>query len=657
MTTRFMIPLAVFTLSALLWMIAAAGTLPLSQWRGVLADPSTLRPDEILLSYGLAPRAVVALFAGALLGLSGAILQAVLRNPLADPTTMGVSSGAQLALVAATILWPELLSIGRGPVALAGGALAAALVMALGARRGFAPVTVTIAGMLVGMSASAIATAITLGQGHYLLSLVIWNGGALTQDSWQSALRLVIGFAIGGGLIALIARPLMVLSLGGTTAKALGARVGLIRIVALAIAVALAAIVSAELGLVGFVGLAAPAIARRFGALTVPRLLLAAPLAGALLLSLLDSALMAFAQAGGPEMPTGALTGLIGGPLLIALLPRMRSTVPPEIEQTDFRPKRARHPARLVGVLCLLALLAALVTLFGGRGPEGWGMISGDVAATFLPLRATTILAAASAGALLATSGAVLQRLTANPMAAPEILGVTGGAALGYAVAVFTLPAPSPLALALFSSGGGMLTLIALALFATRADMAPARLLLAGLAVGAFASALIAAIMASGDPRAWSLLGWMAGNASRATPLGAMGLAAMAVTSLTLVLIASRWFDILPLGGAISKGLGLRVGAVRLTLVLGVGLATGAASILVGPVSFVGLMAPHLARSLGLLRPVSFLAGSWALGAFLMTLAAFGARTASYPYDLPLGLFASLIGAPWLFIALLRRSR
>ncbi|WP_460273330.1 Fe(3+)-hydroxamate ABC transporter permease FhuB [Celeribacter sp. ULVN23_4] len=653
----FRLPAAILTLSALLWGIAATTTLPLSDWSGVFNDPAILRPDEILLAYGLAPRAVVAFLAGALLGLAGALLQAVLRNPLADPTTMGVSSGAQLALVSATILWPELLTIGRGPVALLGGALAAALVMALGARRGFAPVTVTIAGMLVGMSASSIATAITLGQGHYLLSLVIWNGGALTQDSWHGVGHLAVALLIGAALSALIARPLVLLSLGGATAKALGARVGLLRVIALAIAVCLAVAVSAEVGLVGFVGLAAPAIARRMGAVTVPHLLIAAPISGALLLSVVDSALLGLASLGGPELPTGALTGLIGGPLLIALLPRMRSTVPPEAEQADFAPRRARHPIRRVVFVMGLLLMVALVTLFGGRGPDGWGLISGEVARNFLPLRATTILAAASAGALLASSGAVLQRLTANPMAAPEILGVTGGAALGYALALFTLPAPSPLMLALFSSGGGMATLIALALFAARAEMAPARLLLAGLAVGAFASALIAAIMASGDPRAWSLLGWMAGSAARATPLGALSLAAMAMIGLGLLMTVSRWFDILPLGGAIAKGLGLRVGQIRLVLVLGVGLATGAASILVGPVSFVGLMAPHLARSLGLIRPLPFLVGSWALGALLMTLAAFGARTASYPYDLPLGLFASLIGAPWLFIALIRRSR
>ncbi|WP_339760129.1 Fe(3+)-hydroxamate ABC transporter permease FhuB [uncultured Sulfitobacter sp.] len=641
--------------SAALWGIAALNALPFSQWVLPFADSDALLPEQIFFAFGLIPRAVIALIIGALLGLSGALMQAVLRNPLADPTTLGVASGAQLSLVFATLIWPEALALGRGPVALFGGGLSALIVMALAARRGFAPVTVTIAGMLVGMLASAISTALTLGQGHYLLSLVIWNGGALSQDSWHGVFRLIGVLILGGAGAAILVRPLVVLSLGGATAQALGARVGLIRVASLALAVILSAMVSAEVGLVGFVGLAAPALVRRLGARSVTQVLLASPLAGAGLLSVVDSGLMALVAFGGPTLPTGALTGLIGGPVLIALLPKLRNIVPPETERNNTLPPRAKHPWRRVALLACATLVLTVLSLFGGRGPDGWGMISGDIAATFLPLRATAILAAASAGALLALSGAVLQRVTANPMAAPEVLGVTGGAALGYAATLFLFPAPSSFALALGSSTGAAVTLIVLSAYATRADMAPARLLLAGLAVGAFASALLAAIMASGDPRAWSLLGWLAGSAARATVSGALALSVMAVIGLGGALLVSRWFDILPLGADVARGVGLPVGRVRLGLVLGAGLATGAASVLVGPVSFIGLMAPHIARSLGLLRPAPFLAASWCLGALLMCLAAFGARTASYPYDLPLGLFATLIGAPWLFIALLGR--
>ncbi len=196
----------------------------------------------------------------------------------------------------------------------------------------------------------------------------------------------------------------------------------------------------------------------------------------------------------------------------------------------------------------------------------------------------------------------------------------------------------------------------ALTSHALRADLAPARLLLAGLAIGALASAVLGAIMASDDRRAWVILGWLAGSTAHVTPAGAAALAALALALLAGLLAAARWLEILPLGPAVGRALGLPMLSLRLGLILTAGLATGAATLLVGPVSFVGLMAPHVARGLGLVRAAPFVAGSWLIGALLMVLAAFGARTLAFPYDLPLGLVATLIGAPWLFVTLMKRT-
>ncbi|HEY0276593.1 MAG TPA: iron chelate uptake ABC transporter family permease subunit, partial [Paenirhodobacter sp.] len=315
-------------LSVVLWVYAARDAFPASGWPAWPWQPETMQTAQILFAYGTLPRAVVALLAGATLGLAGALMQAVLRNPLADPTTLGTAAGAQLALVAATIFAPGLLANGNAVVACVGAAGATGLVLLLGARRGFAPVTVTIAGMLIGLLASAVSTAMTLSQGRYLLSFVIWNGGALTQQDWVGSrhLALVLGLALVAAVG--LARPLAVLSLGEAGARGLGLRTAPLRFGALALAVILSAAVSAEVGLVGFIGLAAPAIARRLGARSILQRLLVAPVVGAVILSLCDNVLQVVALAGGPVWPTGALTGLIGGPLLIWLLPGMRAQVP-----------------------------------------------------------------------------------------------------------------------------------------------------------------------------------------------------------------------------------------------------------------------------------------------------------------------------------------
>lgn len=654
MTGRMGLALGLTAALALALWLHAAASLPLGAWPVPPFRADDLTLDQILLAFGLMPRGVVALLAGALLGLSGALLQTVFRNPVADPSTLGISSGAQLALVSATVLAPGLLAWGNGPVALAGAGIAALLVMGLGATRGFHPVTMVIGGMLVGLFASAVATAITLSQGQYLFSLVIWNGGSLVQTSWTPAAILASVLTVGAIATALIARPLRVLSIGAEGAASLGMNVALIRALAVILAVILAASVSATVGLVAFVGLAAPAAVRALGARHSAQVLTWSPVAGALILSLADGVVLGLNGIFGEMFPTGAVTGLVGGPLLLALLPRLRNAAPPASE--TLIPRRPR-PGRLLTALALLVLAGTVALALIGRLPDGWWLLDLETARDFLPNRLPRLIGAGAAGGLLALAGALLQRLTANPLASPEVLGVSGGAAIGYAAVILTAAAPSTLALTGGAGAGGAAALALVSYHVLRRDMGPDRVLLAGIAVSALATAILAAIMAAGTMRSFAILAWLSGSASALTAPGAIALLTILLILIAACLAMSRWLTILPLGGPVARSLGVPLGTARLGIVLAAGIATGAATILVGPLSFVGLMAPHLARRLGLARVTHHLAGSVLIGAALMLASDFGARMASFPYDLPLGLFASLLGTPWLVWLMLRRPR
>ena len=202
---------------------------------------------------------------------------------------------------------------------------------------------------------------------------------------------------------------------------------------------------------------------------------------------------------------------------------------------------------------------------------------------------------------------------------------------------------------------GGALALALVAAFTARRDMPAERVLLAGIAVSAFASAVLAAMMAVGDARSWQILGWLSGSSAAVGMGAALGLAVLATALWIAALGARRWLAVLPLGPGVAGGLGLPLRRARLLLIVLAGLATGAATLLTGPISFVGLMAPHLARRAGLVRPGDAVTGAALIGALLMLAADFGARMAGFPYELPLGLFASLIGAPWLIWLMMRR--
>lgn len=639
----------------MLFLHAALNQLSFSLWPSVPFDPALMTTDQIILAFGIFPRATVALLVGGMLGLSGALFQQLLRNPIADPSTLGVSAGAQLAIVTATLFFPSLLDGYRSVVALFGAGMAATLVFSLGMRRAFEPVTMVVSGLLVGVTASSLSAALTLSQGEYLMSLVTWNGGALSQQDWSVTWTLAAQFAVGLLLTVLLVRPLVVLGLGDTGARSLGASLFAIRLGVGALAVALAAMVASAVGLVSFIGLAAPALARGIGVRRPASVLLTAPLIGALLLWFCDGLVQLLAATLSETFPTGAVTALIGGPLLLWLLPKVRPTEVHAVE-TDVVPKRRASAALLLIVVMLI--LIAFGALWFGRGVDnGWIFLSGNDLSKLLPFRWPRLLAACAAGALLAMSGAMLQRLTGNPMASPEVIGVSGGAGLGFAAAITLFPAAGLVELFTGAGIGSTLVMLIVLFFAGRRHLTPEKVLLAGIAVSSLSSAVLSALLSIGDQRSWQILSWLSGSGSTATPVSALFLSGLAFAVLIASMMFTRWLTILPLGQVVPQALGLPLRGSRVAVILVAGLATGAASLLVGPLSFVGLMAPHIALRAGFTRPRDHLAASFLLGAALMALSDLGARTMTFPYELPLGLFAALAGAPYLIWLIGRRAQ
>jgi len=612
-------------------------------------------PERLVLLYSDLPRLVTALLAGAALGLAGAILQQVLRNPLASPTTLGLSAGAKLALSLATLYAPGLLLLGRDLVALAGSLVAGLLVLAIGARRDFAPVTLVLAGLVVSLYCGALAAMLILLNERYLDSLFIWGGGSLQQQDWSVPLALGPRFLILLLLVLLMARPLELLGLPDSQARALGLRIATLRWSGAGLALALTAVVVSLVGVIGFIGLMAPTIARLCGARRFLERLIWAPLVGALLLWFTDQAVQIAAGPLAGFLPTGAVTALFGSPLLLLLLPRLRVQDRPQ--PPPGAPVTQRRGRGLPGLALLAALLAlSILGLVFGRLPEGsWGLLRGDLLVELLSWRLPRVLAALAAGMMLAAAGVLLQRLTGNEMASPEVLGISAGATMGMAALLFLTTSPS-LSLQFTAAGTGALAiLLVIVSVGWRSGFAPERVVLAGIALNALLDAVVVLLSASGDPRALTLLNWIGGSTYGVTLQTALPAAVAAGVLLLATLFLGRWLDILPLGRPAAQGLGVPVSRARLLLFSLAVLLTAAGTMIVGPLSFIGLMAPHIARQLGLLRARAQLLGAACAGAAVLVLADWVGRNLAFPYQLPAGLVSALVGAPLLLLLLRRR--
>jgi len=610
--------------------------------------------QHLLLLYSTLPRMATALIAGAALALSGTILQQVLRNPLASPTTLGVSAGANLALVSVMLAFPALTGWGRDAVALGGSAAAALAIFSISARHGFSPFSLILSGMIIGLWCGAAAAILILMNDQYLSGIFIWGAGSLSQQSWAIPISLLPKVALLAALALLATRPLTLSQLGDAGATSLGLRIKWARSFTLAIAIALSALVTSAVGVIGFIGLVAPQIVRLAGARRILSQLIWSPIAGAGLLLLTDEAVKLLAP--GDFVPTGAVTALLGGPILIALLPRLATA---SRALPGMASPRLAVGNRMVSLVLLLVSVVALAiaAIFFGRAPDGtWAWLPAASWDEILPLRLPRVAAAFGAGSVLGVTGLILQRLTGNEMASPEVLGVSAGATLGVAAALLAFAAPGLTVQLAFAGGGALGVMLLIFLLSARSGFGPNRVLLAGIAFGAMLDAGIGVLAASGDPRGLALIRWMAGSTYFVDNAVATSAFSIALACLVATFLASRWLALLQLGPEAASELGLGIVPARAVLFGLSAIMTAAATLVVGPLSFIGLMAPHLAHGLGLRRPPAQLIAAALIGATLLVIADWTGRMIAFPYQIPAGLISALVGAPMLLVVLRRRA-
>lgn len=265
------------------------------------------------------PRTLVGALVGANLALAGAVLQAVMRNPLADPHIIGVSSGAGLAGVTIMILFPRLEYL-ITPVAFAGAMFAAICIYILAWKDGIRPVRIILAGVAVSAFLGSGISALMIFYSDRVHGALMWMVGGLSARSWPH-LNIILPYTVIGGVLAVLgAARLNVLQLGDDMARGLGLHVERTRLVMTAVAALLAASAVSVVGLLGFVGLVVPHAARLLVGSDYRYLLPATALLGMSTVMLSDT--LARTILAPVELPVGVIMAFIGAPFFLYLLRR-----------------------------------------------------------------------------------------------------------------------------------------------------------------------------------------------------------------------------------------------------------------------------------------------------------------------------------------------
>lgn len=316
--------------------------------------------------------------------------------------------------------------------------------------------------------------------------------------------------------------------------------------------------------------------------------------------------------------------------------------------------------------LLLTVLVAVVLGVSGGAVPMAPGDVLAALFGTGDPtqvaivqnLRLPRIALGLTVGAGLAVSGAALQTTLRNPLAEPYLLGVSGGAAAG-AVAAVTLGVASSalLPLAAFAGAVGAVLVVLLVARAVAGHADPRVLLMAGVVVGAFCTALIMVALATApENTVRGALWWMMGSLGDAQWRSVRWVALYVAIGIGLLVVWARDVDVLALGEEAAASLGLPVERVTRRIYFAASLLAAATVAGAGLIGFVGLIVPAIGRALGARNTRETLLASALAGAALVVLADLVARTVLRPAELPLGAVTALIGVPF-FLWRMRRMR
>lgn len=330
-----------------------------------------------------------------------------------------------------------------------------------------------------------------------------------------------------------------------------------------------------------------------------------------------------------------------------------------------------KHGAWAIPLLAAALVVVTLAALAIGAFPvsigEIWSSITHGITGQPQPdtagsvlwdIRMPRVLLAVVVGACLASAGAIMQGIFANPLAEPAIVGVSSGAAVAAVVAIFLgLTALGTWMLPAAAFVGGLLvTFLVYSLSRVNGRSEVLTLVLVGIAVNAFAGALIGLVMSiSNDAQLRSITFWNLGSLSTATWGSVLSVLPFAILGIIAMPWLAHRLDLLALGERAAAHLGVDVESFRRWSIVLVAMLTAAAVAVSGIIAFVGLVVPHTARLIvgpghKLLLPVSAL-----IGATLLVLADVISRTAVEPREIPIGVLTALVGAP-VFFYLLRRE-
>ncbi len=596
------------------------------------------------------PRLCITLLIGAMLGLTGSLMQQLTQNNLTSPLTLGTSSGAWLALVVVNIWFVDWVADYSALAAMAGALVAFGLIVSIAGIRNMTGLPLVVSGMVVNILLGSIATAIIILNAQFAQNIFMWGAGDLSQYSWDWFEWLLPRSAVSLIIILVAPRILTLLKLGQEGAAARGLAVLPAFSALMVIGIWLVSVSITAVGIISFIGLLTPNIARAMGARTPREELISSLLLGAALLVVTDSIAITLSLWLGETIPSGVAAAAIGAPALIWFTrKKLTATDQLNLSMSQGKTQLSKFTALGIIIVCAVGILAYSLIIHGANGIEV--ALPGEFQ---WQLRWPRLVTALSVGIALSVAGIILQRIVYNPLASPDILGVSAGATFAI---IFTGVFANWL-LSSYNWGvafsGSLAVLAILLVIGKRSQFNPSNFILSGIALSALLEALVQFALAQGSGDSYKILLWLTGSIYRVSAQTALMLSISVLILLAAVFAISRWLTLISIGRAFSNARGLNPSQANTLMLTIVALMCAFSTATVGPISFVGLVAPHMAMMLGARRVKEQLFIGSLIGATLMLWADWLGQIAIYPSQVAAGTLVAILGSTYFLLLMLK---
>ncbi|EHJ07614.1 FecCD family ABC transporter permease [Staphylococcus simiae] len=259
-------------------------------------------------------------------------------------------------------------------------------------------------------------------------------------------------------------------------------------------------------------------------------------------------------------------------------------------------------------------------------------------------------------GSSLAISGAIIQGVIRNPLASPDVIGISKGASLAAVIIIMVFPAAPLYVLPIGSFIGALAVSVFLSFLISKFNVKGSKLALIGLAIGAICTAIVQFLLIRNPLDANKALVWLTGSLYGHDMSNVITVLPWFLVTIPVMMLFSYQLDVLNLGDAVATALGAKVKILKMVLLILAVILAGASISVVGGISFLGLIAPHIARQLIGNKTIHVIVMSGLIGAILLTFSDGLARGIHPPLDIPVGVVIAVIGAPY-FLILLRRMK